>query len=499
MLWKLYKIHLIVLVPILIFFTYNLSKLIKNSLKEYNLKYKILALPLVMLFLMIGARSSFDSSTPNQGYYTFSSSNIKNEIANNSIFSILYATYLLKKEKFYEYGEISSEKAIANINKINDFSTFDQNSLLRFQKSTYSEKKNIILIILESFGNDHVGYLGGTNTTPNLDSLTNESLYFTNLYATGARTSWGLSSILTSLYPIPSREYIKAAKSQKEFYTIAKTLKKHGYENTFIFPGDADFDNMRGFFLSNGYDKVLGKENFNRTKHLKYTWGYCDEALYEKAIDQIEKYKDKDKPFFLTMLTISSHEPFDYPKGRVKPYKNAKLEGFANSIKYADHSLGKFIVELKKKGLMENTVVAIIADHCNDANGEFDVPINRYKIPALILSEDFKKKRGVKYNKIASQIDFAPTILDVAGVSDYIPTVGSSILQNQRNSAILLAKRKNFAYLLQDSFIVYTGDSNIQTYNYKFKKIKNINKDVINGLSYIYGSKYLYDNKILYN
>lgn len=449
MIWECYSIYLTVAIPFVVFSMIVVYKVLPKIVKKGALKPRLALLPLIIVILFIGVRSSLDSSTPNQGYYTFSNSNVHNEIANNSIFSILYAKYSLEKEKFYEYGKISSKEAIDNVKLLTGIENNTQN-LVRSQKSEFPKKKNVILVILESFGHEHVGYLGGTPTTPNLDSLTKESLYFTNLYATGSRTSWGVSSILTSLYPLPTREYVKAAKSQKDFYTVAKTFKRQDYKTEFLYSGDVDFDNMRGFFLSNGYDNVMGKEDFGA--HLqKYTWGYCDEDLYSKAVDLLEA--SDERPLFLTLLTMSSHEPFDYPRGKVEPYKEAKLDGFANAIKYADYAIGKFIKELKDKGFMENTVVAFIADHNNNAYGKFDVPIDKYKIPALIVSKEFEG--GKEYNKIASQIDIAPTLLDVAGISDTIPTMGESIFKNERNSAILLAQKKNFAYMLPDKFIIY--------------------------------------------
>lgn len=493
MIWELYTVPLIVLLPILLYTIYRVALYFKQTLYKSSIKAKLMVLPFILILLMLGGRSSLDSSTPNQGFYTFSRQGINNELANNSIFSILYANYLLKKEKFYNYGDLSFKDALANVKRLNHINN-ETEGLHRLQKSLFNKKKNIILVILESFGHEHVGYLGGTPTTPNLDRLTKESLYFTNLYATGTRTSWGISALTTSLYPIPSREYVKASKSQKDFYTTAKTLKNHGYESTFLYSGDVDFDNMRGFLLANGYDNVYGKESFSKEKN-RYTWGYSDEDLYNKALFLAKN--SKKKPFFLTLLTLSSHEPFDYPKNRVAPYSKAPIEGFANSIKYADYAIGQFMKQLKQEGLLENTVVAFIADHNNDAYGAFDVPIDRYKIPAIILSSDFKEPR--KYDKIASQIDFAPTLLDVAGIDALLPTMGSSVLQVERDSALLLAKKRNFAYLLNDRVVLYKKNRPARTYTHQLKLIKTNEQELKDGLSYIYASHYLYQHKALYN
>ncbi len=455
-----------------------------NILQTSKIVPKLIALPFILIILALGARSSLDSSTPNKSFYTFNNSNIHSEIANNTMFSILYSVYLMKKEKFYKYGDIKYEDAIENVKLLNGFESKSKD-FSRFQKSTFRKKKNVVLIILESFGYEYSGYLGGTDTTPNLDKLTKESLYFTNLYATGTRTAWGVSSTLTGLYPLPSRAYVKANKSLSDFYTLASTMKENSYETTFLYSGDADFDNMRGFLLANGFNNVYGKEDFD-SDLTKYTWGYCDEDLYDKALGLIEN--SKDKPLFLTLLTMSSHEPFDYPKGKVEPFKDAKLEGFANSIKYGDYAIGKFIKNLKDRNLLKDTVIAFVADHNPKAYGTFDVPIDKYKI----VADEFKDG-GQEYSKIASQIDFAPTILDIAGIDAIIPTMGSSVLQNERNSAILLARKKNFAYLTENGLVIYKPKKNTKMYDYSLNEIAKDEKIIKDGLSYIYSSKYLYD------
>jgi phosphoglycerol transferase MdoB-like AlkP superfamily enzyme len=492
MVWGLYSYYIVFSIVPLLYLTKKIYHYFTNNIKEGDIVAKLTLLPLILALLFLGVRSSVGMSTPNPSFYTFSKNDLNNELANNTLISIIYSYYASKKEKFYNYGKLSQKEAVVNVKRLNHIDNNSQ-TLERFQKSSFKHEKNIILVILESFGHEHIGYLGGTKTTPVLDALTKESLYFTNLYAVGTRTSWGVSSVTTSLYPLPSVEYVKAIKSQKNFYTIAKTLKKHHYKNIFLYSGDTNFDNMSGFLFSNGYDKIYSKEDFDSSKK-RYTWGYCDEDLYDKAIEVIKE--QKNKPYFLTLLSLSSHEPFDYPKGKVKPYKDAPLKGFSNGIKYADYAIGTFIKKLKKNGMLKDTVIAFVADHCSKAYSSTGVPIEKYKIASMILSTDFKG--GKEYSKIASQIDIAPTILDVAGISDSIPTMGSSVLQNQRDSALLLANKRNFAYLTDTSYILYRDKQKAKEFNYENKQIETNQTKVKDGLSYIYTSKYLYDNN-LYN
>lgn len=491
MVYELYMVQITLAVIILLGVLYYTNKMFKHTMIHNSLLQKLSVFPLVIVILFLGMRSSIDASTPNQGFYTFSKSNIHNEIANNSIFSILYATYLLKKEVFYEYGDISLAQVFTKMKQqysIEDLS----HGLNRVQNSNFTNKKHVVLVILESFGAQHIGHLGGTPTTPNLDELTKHAFYCTNMQAVGTRTSWGVSSILTGLYPLSSREYIKAPRSQKNFYTIAKTFKEHSYKNIFLYSGDADFDNMKGFMLSNGYDYILDKHDFE-TSLQKYTWGYCDEDLYNKAISILEK--SKNEKVFLTLLTLSSHEPFDYPLNKTSLYDQAPVNSFANSIKYADYAIGRFIQMLKEKDLLKDTVIGFIADHANNAHSNFDIPVEKYKIASMILSQEFFC-HPIKYEKIASQIDFGPTLLQIAGIDATIPTMGQSMLKTQNNHALVVANYKNYGLLLDDHFVVFKPNKQINSYNYQFQTLPNIQKDIDLGLSYIYTSKYLYDNNL---
>jgi len=152
--WNEYYIYIIISLPIIIYLSFKVYKYFDKTLISKKFKDKIIVLPLILLLLFLGIRSSLGRSTPNQGYYAVSSSNIHNEIANNSLFSIYYANYLLNKEKFYNYGKIGYKDAVSNVKKLNNILSNDKNnnSLIRFQKSLFKKKKNIILVILESFG-----------------------------------------------------------------------------------------------------------------------------------------------------------------------------------------------------------------------------------------------------------------------------------------------------------------------------------------------------------
>ncbi|MCU0764105.1 MAG: sulfatase-like hydrolase/transferase, partial [Hydrogenophaga sp.] len=113
----------------------------------------------------------------------------------------------------------------------------------------------------ESLGAEFVGALGGLPLTPNLDRLASEGLWFENLYATGTRSVRGIEAVVAGYPPTSSVSTVKLAKSQRGFFTLASFLKEHGYTSTFFYGGESHFDNMRSFFMGNGFDRVLDQKD----------------------------------------------------------------------------------------------------------------------------------------------------------------------------------------------------------------------------------------------
>lgn len=99
MIWKLYTVYIIPLLILLVIVTYFVYKFVKNSIERGNIKQKVIVLPLIIVLLFVGVRSSLDTSTPNQSFYTFSNNDLNNELANNSAISIVYSIYLFNGER----------------------------------------------------------------------------------------------------------------------------------------------------------------------------------------------------------------------------------------------------------------------------------------------------------------------------------------------------------------------------------------------------------------
>ncbi len=393
----------------------------------------MLFLPVAFL-LFFGARSSLTSKRPiNASNAVFSTDQMANSLGLNSLYTVGFALYSIKNEDnaAQMYGKMDLAEAIGRVRKYMNVPDADfihaDLPLNHIQKPDTVRQKpyNLVIFLQESLGAEYVGSLGGLPLTPHFDELTKEGLSFTHLYCTGTRSVRGIEAVVTGFLPSPSESVVKLSNSQSGFYTLASALKQKGYDTSFIYGGMANFDNMAGFFNGNGFDNIVDEPDFDASKAAMHgTWGYSDEDLVVKANDYFKQ--QGDKPFFSLMFSTSNHEPFEFPDGRIALYEKPK-QTVHNAMKYADFAIGKFFELAKKEAYFKNTVFIVIADHNTRTYGQNLVPINKFHIPALIIGPGVPQ--GKKYEKLASQIDIAPTLLNLVGLNLESPMPGRDLLK----------------------------------------------------------------------
>tara|TARA_R110001592_G_scaffold52511_11_gene160722 strand:- start:1145 stop:3094 length:1950 start_codon:yes stop_codon:yes gene_type:complete len=419
----------------------------------------------ILLLGFIFIRSSLQHRPFNPSMVFFSNDNLVNSLTLNSSYSVLYAMYNSRSEQsaFDLYGKLGDKEIIEGVrkaarlelvNSTNNASEFNNNDIPteRFHKASYQGKpKNIVILLQESLGARHVGGLGGADLTPNLDSLLKEGWNFTNAYATGTRSVRGIEAVFTGFSPGPSRSVVKLSKSQTGFFSIAALLKKHDYQTQFIYGGESHFDNMKSFFLGNGIDDIHDLSTFKDPKFIG-SWGASDEDLYQEAHSEFMRMQDTGKPFFSLVFTTSNHTPFDFPDGCLDTIEGER-QTVENAIRYSDCALGKFIATAKQSNYWQDTIFVVIADHDSRTIGADIVPIEHFRIPALILGSNVQTKEDAR---LVSQIDFAPTMLSLAGISDQNPMIGFDLTQTipYENERAMLQYNENFAWLTHENVII---------------------------------------------
>ncbi|MEV9594768.1 LTA synthase family protein [Aliarcobacter butzleri] len=502
LLFKDYKFQFIA-VFILIIATikiYSKSKFINfEQVFKQNYISRILILAPILLVLFLGIRSSLGHRPVNISDALYSENRVINEITKNSLHSLGYAYYSNKKAEnnISKYGKIDIKEAykVASLAIGIDYKD-EKKPFYREVKSklTSKKQKNLVIFIQESMGAQFTGFIGKQNFTPNLDNLAQDYLSFTNLYSNGTRSVRGLAALTSGTLPINGIEVIKRNKSQEGYFTIASLLKPYGYKSSFIYGGEARFDNMKGWYLGNGFDEVIEQKDFTNPIFTS-TWGVSDEDLVIKANEKFKSYYENKEKFVSVMFSSSNHMPFELPDGKIEFEKNIPKTSVENAIKYADFAIGKFFELAKKEDYFKDTVFVVIADHNVRVYGDQIVPIDMFQIPAVIVSSDIPHQI---FTNLTSQSDVLATALDLIGIDLSYPILGNSIFKDNKKNINLMIFDEIYAYRKEDKVAILVPNMPIKTYLYKDKKLIEIENDLVlekEALALIYVLDDMYKNK----
>jgi len=482
-----------IVVALKLFFKLNRFRF-KEVLEVNYFKRVLLFFPLLIV-LFIGIRGSLGHRPANNADAMISSNRVLNEITKNSIYSIGYAIY---SEKKFEtdiskmYGKMDIDEAFSRVKKRLNIKTKGR-TLSRLEKTHFPIKKdkNLVIFLQESLGYQFVS----KKITPNLLKLKEHGIWLDNLFSNGTRSIRGIAGIVSGNFSIPGKGVVKRNKSQSDFFTFAKLLKPLGYETSFIYGGESRFDNMRGWFLGNGFDRVIDDSVITNYK-FKGNWGVCDGEVVEYANNYFSSLYKKNVPFASIIFSTSNHTPFDFPKEKIELIKGVKEKSVENAIKYADYAIGELIKLAKKSGYYKDTVFVIVADHNVRTYGDDVVPVNMFHIPGLILGGDIKKKI---YDKLSTQPDLLATALDLLGKDFVYPIMGHSIFSDKKQELSLMQFNNYYALRVKNKVAVLKDDKSTKTYIYENSHLKSISsdkeleKDV---LAFVTVLNYLYQNKL---
>lgn len=501
-----YKIELLIAFTIILTFCFLYLKKYKDSFVElFEINYFkrfLLFLPL-MIVLFIGIRSSFGHRPANISDAMYSSNRVLNEVSKNSIYSIGYALYSSFKHSNKDiqkrYGNMSIDEAIKRVEKRFKIEQGDAKYVLNRKEPTHfsnENKKNIVIFIQESMGYQFVKAVGGEDgITPNFNSLAKEGILFKQLYSNGTRSVRGIAGLTSGIFSIPGKGVVKRNKAQNGFSTIASLLKPFGYYSSFIYGGESRFDNMKSWFLGNGFDEIIDQEKFTNPEFVG-TWGVSDEDVVKKANEEYKKlYKDNQK-FVSVIFSTSNHTPFDFPDGKIELVKGEAKKSVKNAVKYADYAIGEFIKLAKKEDYYKDTIFLIAADHNVRVYGEDIVPVDMFQIPGLILADGIKPQT---YEKLATQPDLLATVLDLAGIETNNSIMGHSIFSDKKQNLNLMQFNDRYALRVDDKVSVLRPNTKPLTFLYKNKHLVKALEDIElekDLLAFIVLLNHIYENKL---
>lgn len=398
--------------------------------------------------LIIPIRGGFGIAPINTGYVYFNESLFPNHAAINVIWNVGSSVFNQKPVRNpYIFGDLSS--AAEKVKTL----TLDKGIP---EKIVNSNQPNILIIILESFGSYLIGPLGGDiAVTPCFNRYINEGVLFSHFFAAGNRTDKAVPAIFTGYPGQPTTSIIKEPKKTQSLPNLVKILNKSGYKSSFWYGGDINFANLNSFLVTSGFKSIVTKNNFD-PKDFNSKWGVHDHILFRALKDSLKKMQ---QPFFCTVLTLSSHEPFEVPMAPVFKGED-EVTKFKNSVFYTDKTLGVFLDEAKNSNWWSNTLIVLVADHCRRNSPKVPVFSQEiFKIPMLWIGGALSKK-GIKIEKVGSQIDIPPTILGQFDIKSDFP-FSKDLLSKESNSFAFYSFNEGFAFVT---------DSSVSIYDYKLKK-----------------------------
>ena len=388
----------------------------------------------------------------NINFSKISTNRVLNEIAANGVYTFFYSAFTNHLDYDVYYSRISDRDATALLR-----------SQLTAPNATFSDhidslnitrqiidpgvlsKFNIVLVLEESFGSQFVGSLHpeGPACTPEFDSLAARGLFFTNIYATGNRTVRGVEASLLSFPPIPGQSIVKRPLNENLF-SLPSVLKKNGYQTVFLYGGRSYFDNFQQFASSNNFDQIFDQGDFKNVS-FETIWGVCDGDLFDNSLSVFDSLHSVGKPFFATMITVSNHKPYLYPEGKI-PFDPKKQERL-HAVRYADFAMGDFVRKAQEHDFFDSTVFIFLGDHGPRVYGWQQIPMDSYEIPILFYCPGLIPV-GQRVETLGSQMDLAPTLLDMLNFSYSSKFFGRSLLEpHQGNDFALLSHNRDVALL----------------------------------------------------
>lgn len=420
-----------------------------------------------------------------------------NELSKNGVYSFLSAYFHNEINYTDFYATRDEDAVISRLEKLfPESQVTKEHGIHRKEIPTENEeKRNVILVVMESLSAKFMDTYGSQDhITPNLDRLTNEGLFFRNMFATGTRTVRGLEALTLAVPPTPGQSIVRRPEG-KNLFNLGSVFRQKGYKTQFVYGGYSYFDNMKEYFVSNGFEVV---DQGNMTKEeitFSNAWGVCDEDLFHRVAKEADLHHKNKTPFFHVVLTTSNHRPYTYPENKIDIPSGA---GRGGAVKYADYAIGEFLKKVEKKPWFKNTLFVFASDHNAGLSGKAQVPLDDYTIPVIFYNPSFVKKQI--HTELSSQIDIVPTILGYLNLKYDNRFFGEDL--NKKNPKRAFVSNFQFVGLYKNNELVILGPKQ-KVDRFQVESLTNLvplspeGETVEDTIAYYQGAALFYRNKAL--
>lgn len=336
-------------------------------------------------------------------------------------------------------------------------------------------KKNIVVLIVESFGREYIGALNATlengkyrGYTPFVDSLIARSITFKYSFCNGRKSIDGMPSILSSI-PMFVEPFFLTPASLNHVSGIASLLVPEGYQTAFFHGAQRGSMGFQAFARSTGFQQYYGREDFETDERFEAddnfdgTWAIWDEPFLQYYAAKMTEMKE---PFMTAVFTASSHHPFAIPE---KYQERFPEEGIVmhKCIRYTDMALGRFFRTASRQPWFKNTIFVLTSDHTNMSDHlEYQTDLGGFSSPIIIYEPGNDARQPEVQDKIAQQIDILPTLMGMLGYQKPYVAFGIDLLNTPADQTWAVNYLNGvYQYVKHDHVLQFDGHKSKAVYD----------------------------------
>lgn len=456
-----------------IFLYFVLKTFTKNVENFIDGKHIAIVTIITILILFIGIRNNFGS----KAFGTCDAYAVNKVSSGNLALNGCFTIYRTLNEST-KHNLIELDKAIKTtqdaMRSPNAKFIDEDYPLLRRYSKKEKPQYNVVIVLLESFGAEHID--GFTrykelDITPYFKKLSNEGLKFTNFYSNGYRSIFGITSIFTGVTIPKGFHYLGKGLELSNLSYLGTTAKENGYSTISMQGGNRRSYRVDSISNLAGFDEYYGAEDMPNVEEVegnrKTKTGTYDYNMFDFYRNKLNKMKE---PFLGFAFTSSTHSDFHIPSAKYEkfPHDLRNYNGALNAYHYTDDSIRRFMEKAKKEPWFDRTIFIFTSDHghgnaLNSIGKKYrpnDKPldaIEHFRIPLIVYAPKIFEAEEIK--TLGSQNDVFPTIVDMLGWKADITTMGSSLFDKDIN--------ERFAYFFAGNLIGLISDYGYIKYNFK--------------------------------
>lgn len=342
---------------------------------------------------------------------------------------------------------------------------------LRELDTVYADH-NVVILIIESLSQEYIdeGY------APFFSQLSGKGLYFFENYANGRRSIDALPSLFTGIPALLGKPISQSKYQTNKFYSLPGVLGEYGYDTSFYHGGKKGTMDFDAYTRSIGINKYFSRDEYPDQSQFDGHWGIYDDKYLSYFADELSK---KKTPFFSSLFTLSSHEPYSLPESFKNKFPTGNLP-IHESIGYADKSLELFFKKAKSMKWFEKTLFIITGDHTQKLHSqEFSNTLGKFRVPLLFYHPSVDLAQ-VNSEKVTQHVDVPASVFDFLGLAPAKKLLfGTSVFDKNHLDQMLNLSSERYIYYRPGTLVGF-DEVNTQKYSVNWQRDKVLMLDTQN-------------------